>query len=127
MKAASNKRPTGVKAPALILLLLLVLAVLFLALRPEASGSPQERTFDLAIQDGTASPAEISVGEGDRVRLRISSDRPVEIHVHGYDLEGEVEPGETTELSFDATTTGRFSLEDHHSEAVLGELIVRPR
>lgn len=52
-------------------------------------------------------PDEISVNEGDQVTLAITSDEPLDFHLHGYDLETEVEPSEPAELSFDATTTGR--------------------
>lgn len=72
------------------------------------------------------SPEEISVDEGERVNLRITSDAPLEFHLHGYDLEEEVEPGEPAELSFDATTTGRFEIENHDTESVLGALLVQP-
>lgn len=72
-------------------------------------------------------PAEIAVDEGDRVTLRITSDSPIKFHMHGYDLEEEIEPGEPQELAFDAKISGRFEIEDHDTEAVLGELIVQPR
>lgn len=73
------------------------------------------------------SPEEVSVREGDRVTLNVTADRPVEMHVHGYDLEEEVEPGEDTEISFRADLTGRFPIEDHDTEAELGILVVEPR
>jgi hypothetical protein len=73
------------------------------------------------------SPAEISVNEDDSVTLRVSSDRPMEIHLHGYDVEGEVGPGQKTSLRFEADLTGRFEIEDHESEKELGVLQVRPR
>src|SRR5215208_1646243 len=115
----------------LILVLLVILVGLFLLLRPSStqdssttsestSAQPQEATIDLAIQNGTMTPAEISVSEGDQVNLRITSDRPIEFHLHGYDLEEEVEPGEPAELSFEATMTGRFAIEDHDTETELG-------
>lgn len=72
-------------------------------------------------------PSEISVGEGDEVTLRITSESPVGVHVHGYDLEEEIEPGEPTTLSFEADTTGRFAIEDHETEEELGTLVVEPR
>ena len=72
-------------------------------------------------------PNEISVQEGDFVTLRLSSESPVEIHLHGYDLEGDVLPGEETDLSFEAEDTGRFEIEDHETEAQLGTLLVQPR
>jgi hypothetical protein len=59
--------------------------------------------------------------------LQITSDRPIEFHVHGYDLEEEVQPGEPVELMFEATTTGRFPIEDHDTEVELGTLVVQPR
>ena len=113
-------------------LLLLALVGLFFVLRPDppsdaSADEPRERTFDLAIQEGVLVPGEITVDEGDQVILLLTSDNPVEFHLHGYDLEEEVGPGEPAELSFDATITGRFEIENHHTEAVLGEIIVRPR
>ena len=122
----------------LILVLLVILVRLFLLLRPSStqdsstasestSAQPQEATIDLAVQNGTMTPAEISVSEGDQVNLRITSDRPIEFHLHGYDLEEEVEPGEPGELSFEATMTGRFAIEDHDIETEMGALLVQPR
>ncbi len=113
-----------------ILLLLLALVGLFLLLRPDPStsaGETQEQAFEIAINGGTMSPEEISVLEGDRVNLRITADEPLEFHLHGYDLEEEVEPDQPAELSFDATTTGRFEIENHLTDSVLGTLLVQPR
>lgn len=111
-----------------IALVLLGLGVLFFALRPgTSSDEPQERVYDVEIEDRAMSPAEISVGQGDQVTLQLSSDTPVEVHLHGYDLEGEVEPGQTAELSFEAELTGQFEIEDHETEAELGALLVEPR
>ena len=72
------------------------LAALFLVLRPGPSqtSAPRERTIDLAVEDGAMTPEEIEVGEGDRVTLRLTSqDPPMEVHLHGYDLEREVSRG----------------------------------
>ena len=111
-----------------ILVVILVLGGLFFLLRPDTpEGSPQDRTFDVSIEGGEMSPEEISVDEGDTVTLRVSSDKPVELHMHGYDVEQKVEPGEKAELRFDADLTGRFEIEDHESEKELGVLQVRPQ
>lgn len=72
------------------------------------------------------SPEEIYVDEGDRVNLRITSDIPLELHLHGDDLEEEGGPDRSAELSFDATTTGRCEVENHDTEPVLGTLLVQP-
>ena len=117
---------------------LLVLIALFFVLRPDSSAtdsaeSPkatadksQEETFGVAIHGAAMTPDTITVEEGDRVTLRITTDRPLEFHLHGYDVEGEVEPGKPEKLSFDATITGRFEFEDHTTDTVLGVLLVQP-
>jgi heme/copper-type cytochrome/quinol oxidase subunit 2 len=118
-----------------IALVLIGLIGLFFALRPGPATSgdaapadePQERVYDVAIKEGGMSPAEISADEGDQVMLRLTSDSPMEVHLHGYDLEAEVLPGEETTLSFEAEITGRFEIEDHETETALGALLVQPR
>jgi hypothetical protein len=112
----------------LALISVLVLGGLFLILRPDPpAATPAERSFDLEIRGDAMSPEEVSVREGDRVTMSFTADDPVEIHVHGYDLEREVEPGETTELSLEADLTGRFPMENHETEPELGVLVVEPR
>lgn len=119
----------------IVVLVLIGLVGLFFTLRPGPTTSgdatpadeSQERVYDIAIEDGAMSPAEISVEEGDQVTLRLTSDRPMEVHLHGYDLEEEVLPGEETDLSFEAEITGRFEIEDHDTETALGALLVQPR
>lgn len=106
----------------------LVLAGLFVALRPEAPDSGSGRNvFGVSVEDGRMNPDEIEVAEGDRVTLRFTSDAPLELHLHGYDLEAEVAPDEPAELSFEADLTGRFEIEDHDEEEALGALLVQPR
>ena len=117
-----------------VLITLIALVVLFFLLRPESSapeasdeGETQVEQVALAINGNTMSPDEVSVTEGQQVNLQITSDHPIEFHVHGYDLEEVVEPGEPVELPFEATTTGRFPIEDHDTEVELGTLVVQPR
>lgn len=116
------------RAAVVVLVVALVLVGLFFALRPDTpEGAPRDRTFDVSIEGGDMSPAEISVDEGDNMTLLVSSDKPMELHLHGYDAELEVEPGETARVRFEADITGRFEIEDHESEKELGTLQVRPR
>ena len=121
----------------LVLAVVLVLGGLFVALRPDAPGAPdsggsgaegaQRKVFDVSVEDGVMYPDEIEVTEGDRVTLRLRSDAPFELHLHGYDLEAEVTPEEPADLSFKANLTGRFGIEAHDEEEAAGVLLVQPR
>jgi Cupredoxin-like domain len=112
----------------LVPLVLVVLGGLFVLLRPDSPTSgPQTREFDLRISGDAMEPSDITVTEGDQVVLRITADSPLEFHVHGYDLEREVEPDEPARLSFEADLTGRFEIENHETEEELGTLVVEPR
>ena len=126
------------RALILVPLLLLILLGLFFLLRPASvpesaqtsestTDGTQEKTFNLAITQGSMTPSEITVDEGDQVRFRIISEGPMEFHLHGYDLEAEIEPGEPAELAFDATITGRFEIENEETRGELGTLLVQPR
>lgn len=116
------------RPPILVLLALVILGGLFVLLRPNQSAEgPQTEEFDLRISGEAMEPSEITVTEGDRVVLRITADSPIEVHLHGYDLDQEVEPEEPTELSFEADLTGRFEIEDHETKEELGTLVVEPR
>jgi hypothetical protein len=101
---------------------------LFVLLRPKrAHAGPQTREFDLRISGEVMEPSDITLTEGERVVLRISTDSPLEVHPHGYDSEREGEPNEPARLPFEADLTGRFEIEDHETEEELGTLVVEPR
>jgi hypothetical protein len=113
---------------AIVILVVPILGGLFFLLRPDTpEGGPQDRVFDVSIEDGEMSPEKISVHQGDTVTLRASTDEPTELHVHGYDVEQEVKADGAAEFDFEANLTGRFEIEDHESEKDLGVLQVRPR
>jgi hypothetical protein len=97
-----------------------------------------ELTFDLKIEKGKVAQNMrlIRVKQGDAVRLRWTTDRPIVLHLHGYDIEKKVDPGAVEEMAFEARATGRFPVEEHHSnakgghshsEAPLVRIEVRPR
>ena len=114
-------------------IILIALVVLFFFLRP---GSPapesgdleeetQEEVVAVAINGVVMSPLEVTVYEGDQVKLQITSDRSNSTSTVTT-LPKRVEPGETADLSFAATDTGRFGIEDHNADAVIGVLLVQP-
>lgn len=109
----------------------LLIAVLLWALAGNASG--EDRTFDLVYHEaeGSPKPGVFSVLQGDGVLVRISSDAPLHIHLHGYDIERDISPNIATSLRFVATATGRFPIEIHfeksHKHQHLAYIEVRPR
>ena len=68
----------------------------------------------------------ISVTHGDTVRFRVRSSVAEEVHVHGYDLKKDVEPGRTATVSFRATLEGVFEVELEHSGTQIASLRVAP-
>jgi hypothetical protein len=114
-----------------------VLTAVFLALGWLAIAHAAELTFDLKISAGVVPQAMrlVRVKRGDTVKLRWTSDRPIVLHLHGYDIERKVEPGGVAEMSFVARATGRFPVEEHkpdakggrsHDEAALVHIEVLP-
>ena len=74
-----------------------------------------ELVFDIRIESGRApeNMRLVRVTQGDVVTLRWSTDRPVILHLHGYDIERRVEPGQVVEMIFEARATGRFPVHGH--------------
>lgn len=71
------------------------------------------RRFDLALKAGGLPKEQrtIKVQQGDNVELRWTSDQPVRLHLHGYDVEVAVKPGEPTVTVLNARMAGRFSVD----------------
>jgi hypothetical protein len=65
--------------------------------------------------------------QGDQVRFRVRTKDADEVHVHGYNIEKETQPGKTLTISFKATIDGIFEIELHHSDAQIGQLTVNPK
>ena len=64
--------------------------------------------------------------EGETVKFRVRSDEPEEVHVHGYNIMKDIEPGQTVTMSFKADINGIFEIEFEHSKTQIAELKVEP-
>lgn len=119
-----------------------ILAMLFWLLRPVAP-VPELRTQDQAqdqaqtqqpqiflftVVDGkrTTGPAVVEVPVNTKISLQVDSDKPDELHVHGYDLSKQIAPGKIQSLNFVADRSGRFAVELHGAHAELTTLQVQP-
>ena len=91
-----------------------------------------EDKFNVTITDGknAAGAQGYPTTEGKTVKFMITSNVAGEFHVHGYDLDKELIPGQTVELVLTADKSGRFDLEYHPAQGehtVLGALEVTPK
>lgn len=80
---------------------------------PALAFAQEVRRFDLALKGGEL-PKEfrtIKVKQGEAVELRWTSDQPVRMHLHGYDVMVSVKPDEPTVTALNARIAGRFSIE----------------
>jgi hypothetical protein len=97
----------------------------------QPSGQPSapeaDRTVTIAVRDGKVvpAPARTELRRGERIALRVTSDRADTLHVHGYDKELALPPGQEATLTLTADRTGLFEVETHESRLVLTQLLVR--
>lgn len=84
-------------------------------------------TVSVRVEDGevVGGVETVEVGVGDEVTIQATSDEADEMHVHGYDLARDLEPGKAGVVTFRADIPGEFDveLEGHH----LGLLVLRVR
>jgi hypothetical protein len=100
-------------------------AVYLLALssaNPSQRAAAAEITFALPIANGRVpeNMRRIRVKQHDVVKLQWTSDVPINIHLHGYDIEKAVSPGAVTDMTFTARAAGRFTVESHAGKTSSG-------
>jgi hypothetical protein len=83
--------------------------------------------LEITITGGVPDPplSRVTFPRGTRMRIVVTSDEPDELHLHGYDLEAAIGPGEEGAIEFVADQTGLFELETHESRLVLVQLAIR--
>ena len=96
--------------------------VLLLITAGSAAVLAAELTFDIKVERGRVPDTMrlIRVNEGDIVKLRWTSDQPLILHLHGYDIEKRIAAGAVTVLAFTAYATGRFPIHVHAQGTVVG-------
>ena len=57
-------------------------------------GEPEELKIPVSLKGETFSPETVIVKQGDMVTLAIQAEKSGEFHLHGYDIEKEIEAGE---------------------------------
>ena len=86
-----------------------------------ASRTGEGMRIEVRIAGGQVSgdTGRVPVAVGTQVTLAITSDAADQAHLHGYDIEQELTPGEPAEMAFDATIPGVFEVELHEAGTVL--------
>ena len=96
---------------------------------PSSTPAETEKVVEVrvSVTDGRVkpSPRRIEVEKDSQVRLLVTSDVDDELHVHGYEIEAELEAGRPTTVEFAADQNGLFGVETHESELELLQLEVR--
>ena len=92
----------------------------------ENSANPPVPVIDVVGGQPKGGITELEFNQGDEIRFAVKSDTADEVHVHGYDVEQEVEPDSPTIFDFPADLEGVFEVELHGSETQIAELTVNP-
>jgi hypothetical protein len=85
---------------------------------PPAGMAVPPHAFVVEIANGRVEGEDtLKVREGERVEVRFSSDQPVVLHLHGYEVEAKVTPPGVALMSFKADLPGRFPVHEHRTGA----------
>jgi hypothetical protein len=113
-REANRSDAPGIRAGFARAALVVVAAMAVGLFSPNSAHGGGTKTFDIVIENGqVVGKKSVRVTKGDAVVLRWSSDKQLQLHLHGYDVETTVYPGATAEMTIQARATGRFPVEIH--------------
>ena len=81
-----------------------------------AGSEAQEVEIPVVFKNGELSPETIRVTQDDLITLKVQSDVPGTLHLHGYDLSQDLAPDETVDFEFAADATGRYRVAFHYPD-----------
>jgi plastocyanin len=98
----------------------------FLIFRNQGGGGVPV-TFDVTVTNANSmTPDHLSAKAGDTITINMRSDKAGEVHLHGYDIAFDTQPGQVTSHTFKADQTGDFDIEWESTSTHLGDLAVGP-
>jgi hypothetical protein len=92
-----------------------------------------EKIFEIRISNGqiVTGNSTVRVEEGNPIKVFWTSNEPVELHLHGYDILLKLKSNETNFMKFIAQTAGRFPISIHglggHDHSIIVYLEVYPQ
>jgi hypothetical protein len=104
-------RAVGAALAVLMVMAMLIGCVKQAVLPADCSATTVQRQATLA--GDRLAPEAITVCKGQELTLKITTERAGEIHLHGYEKEMEVQPGDTATFTFSTTLPGQFPIELH--------------
>lgn len=103
--------------PFRISLLIITMAGVGTILAAACGGSaPEAVEIPVTVEGKTMNPGTIRVKQGDMVTLKINAEDDGEFHLHGYDIEQNIDGDAVASFYFVADATGRFKITFHHSK-----------
>ena len=94
---------------------------------PAASPSLDRTLIEVTYRDGAVQgPTRFSVTLGDRLLISVRADVADEVHLHGFDLMADVEPGEPARIDLVADAAGVFECELEDAGTLLFRLEIVP-
>ncbi len=90
--------------------------------------APEQIRLVVTVRDGrpVGGIARATASEGDPVLVVVRSDVSDHVHIHGYDLMGDVGPARPARMQFRASLTGRFEIELEDRGQQIAQLTVVP-
>jgi hypothetical protein len=101
-----------------------LLALVLAGCSSTAAPTPPTGPLVLRLSVDEASPQRVEAVRGQAVELTVTSEEPVDVHVHGFDVLAKAERDKPAVLTFTADRTGTFDVEAH-PDTLLVQLVVR--
>jgi hypothetical protein len=93
---------------------------------PDEAGGEEIPRITIVDGQPEGGVQELEFTAGEDVRFEVLSDVAEEVHVHGYDVMTDVEPGKVATIEFPADVEGVFEVELEESVVPIAELTVNP-
>ena len=92
------------------------------------TAAPRTRTITVVVKGGRPQGGiqRPTLDKGEKVVLVVKTDAGEAVHLHGYNIEKDVLPGQAVRMPFTANIAGRFEVELHPTDALLAVVEVKP-
>ena len=95
---------------------------------PPPSGAPPPARVNIVVRDGlpVGGVRRVTVAQGRRVILLVTSDVADHVHLHGYDIMRDVAPGQPARIAFRATRVGTVEAELEDRGVQIATITAKP-